>query len=129
MKAASKRPRVIRIDWKQSRFLRRSQAARPGTGARLRHLPRLPALRQPVQRRSRRCSISSTKARRGEVDGVPKEKYWDVVDQCYLCDMCYMTQVPLRAAAPVEPRLPAPDAAGQGGEVPEGQGAASATSS
>ena len=29
-----------------------------------------------------------------EVDGVPKEKYKDVVDQCYLCDMCYMTKCP-----------------------------------
>src|SRR5688572_7940398 len=30
----------------------------------------------------------------GEVDGVPKEKYWDVVDQCYLCDLCYMVKCP-----------------------------------
>jgi Fe-S oxidoreductase len=30
----------------------------------------------------------------GEVDGVPKEKYKTVVDQCYLCDMCYMTKCP-----------------------------------
>ncbi|MDH4283249.1 MAG: heterodisulfide reductase-related iron-sulfur binding cluster, partial [Myxococcales bacterium] len=30
----------------------------------------------------------------GEVDGVPKERYWDVVDQCYLCDVCYMTKCP-----------------------------------
>jgi len=30
----------------------------------------------------------------GEVDGVPKAKYKDVVDQCYLCDMCYMTKCP-----------------------------------
>jgi Fe-S oxidoreductase len=30
----------------------------------------------------------------GEVDGVPKERYRDVVDQCYLCDMCYMTKCP-----------------------------------
>ena len=30
----------------------------------------------------------------GEVDGVPKEKYKDVVDQCYLCDMCYMSKCP-----------------------------------
>jgi glycerol-3-phosphate dehydrogenase subunit C len=29
-----------------------------------------------------------------EVDGVPKERYKDVVDQCYLCDMCYMTKCP-----------------------------------
>ncbi len=30
----------------------------------------------------------------GEVDGVPKEKFWDVADQCYLCDMCYMVKCP-----------------------------------
>jgi len=30
----------------------------------------------------------------GELDGVPKEKYWDVVDQCYLCDLCYMVKCP-----------------------------------
>src|SRR5688572_32241439 len=30
----------------------------------------------------------------GEVDGVPKEKYWDVVDQCYLCDLCYVVKCP-----------------------------------
>ena len=30
----------------------------------------------------------------GEVEAVPKEKYWDVVDQCYLCDLCYMVKCP-----------------------------------
>ena len=30
----------------------------------------------------------------GEMDGVPREKYWEVVDQCYLCDVCYMTKCP-----------------------------------
>lgn len=29
-----------------------------------------------------------------EVDGVKKEDYWKVVDQCYLCDMCYMAKCP-----------------------------------
>ncbi|HSD59954.1 MAG TPA: heterodisulfide reductase-related iron-sulfur binding cluster [Burkholderiales bacterium] len=29
-----------------------------------------------------------------EVDGVAKQDYWTVVDQCYLCDMCYMTKCP-----------------------------------
>jgi len=29
-----------------------------------------------------------------EVDGVAKTVYWDVVDQCYLCDMCYMSKCP-----------------------------------
>jgi glycerol-3-phosphate dehydrogenase subunit C len=30
----------------------------------------------------------------GEVHGVSKQAYWDVVDQCYLCDLCYMTKCP-----------------------------------
>ncbi|MBX3687204.1 MAG: Fe-S oxidoreductase [Rhodocyclaceae bacterium] len=30
----------------------------------------------------------------GELDGVPKERFKDVVDQCYLCDMCYMSKCP-----------------------------------
>ena len=29
-----------------------------------------------------------------EVDGVDKKDFWKVVDQCYLCDMCYMTKCP-----------------------------------
>ena len=32
--------------------------------------------------------------RTGELDGVDKKVYWDVVDHCYLCDMCYMTKCP-----------------------------------
>ena len=30
----------------------------------------------------------------GELHSVPKSVLWDVVDQCYLCDMCYMTKCP-----------------------------------
>jgi Fe-S oxidoreductase len=30
----------------------------------------------------------------GEIDGVAKPDYWKVVDQCYLCDLCYMTKCP-----------------------------------
>ena len=30
----------------------------------------------------------------GEVHGIKKEAYWNVVDQCYLCDLCYMTKCP-----------------------------------
>lgn len=30
----------------------------------------------------------------GEVHGVAKQDYWKVVDQCYLCDLCYMTKCP-----------------------------------
>ena len=30
----------------------------------------------------------------GEVHAVQKEAFWSVVDQCYLCDLCYMTKCP-----------------------------------
>ena len=30
----------------------------------------------------------------GELDSVDKEVYWEVVDHCYLCDMCYMSKCP-----------------------------------
>ena len=29
-----------------------------------------------------------------EVDGVNKSDFWQVVDHCYLCDLCYMTKCP-----------------------------------
>ena len=28
----------------------------------------------------------------GELDGVDKSRFWDVVDQCYLCAMCYVSK-------------------------------------
>jgi glycerol-3-phosphate dehydrogenase subunit C len=30
----------------------------------------------------------------GELHDVPKHAYWQVVEHCYLCDMCYMTKCP-----------------------------------
>jgi len=30
----------------------------------------------------------------GEMDGVERKDYWKVVDNCYLCDLCYMTKCP-----------------------------------
>src|SRR5690242_12569459 len=30
----------------------------------------------------------------GEVDGVERKVFWQVVDHCYLCDMCFMTKCP-----------------------------------
>ena len=30
----------------------------------------------------------------GELDGVDRKVYWQVVDHCYLCDMCFMTKCP-----------------------------------
>ena len=29
-----------------------------------------------------------------EVDGVAKKDYWKVVDDCFLCDLCYLTKCP-----------------------------------
>lgn len=33
-------------------------------------------------------------SKNGEVDGVDKKDYLKVVDQCYMCDLCYMTKCP-----------------------------------
>jgi Fe-S oxidoreductase len=30
----------------------------------------------------------------GELESVPRERFQDVVDQCYLCDLCYMVKCP-----------------------------------
>jgi len=30
----------------------------------------------------------------GEIDGLDRKVYWEVVDHCYLCDMCYMSKCP-----------------------------------
>ncbi|MCK6372329.1 MAG: Fe-S oxidoreductase, partial [Gammaproteobacteria bacterium] len=30
----------------------------------------------------------------GELEGVPRKVYWEVVDHCYLCDMCFMSKCP-----------------------------------
>ncbi len=30
----------------------------------------------------------------GELSAVPRKAYWEVVDHCYLCDMCYMSKCP-----------------------------------
>ncbi len=37
-------------------------------------------------------AVDATSA--GEVHAVDKKVYWDVVDNCYLCDMCFMTKCP-----------------------------------
>ncbi len=33
-------------------------------------------------------------AKTGELDGVDRKSYSEVVDRCYLCDLCYMTKCP-----------------------------------
>jgi Fe-S oxidoreductase len=55
--------------------------------------PRLPPLRQLVQR----VSDAVRPRRREQDDGGRRRRqgdYWKVVDQCYLCDVCYMTKCP-----------------------------------
>ena len=44
--------------------------------------------------RFRRCSTWSTKARPARSTAWTKADYAKVVDQCYLCDLCYMTKCP-----------------------------------
>ena len=104
----------------ESRFLRRGRAPQ-GDGAGLRHLPRLPALRQPVPVvpdpvRSRRQFAKAM-----EVDGVAKSDYAKVVEHCYLCDLCYMTKCPYVPPHAWSPRLSPSDAARQGRRVPQGR--------
>ena len=42
----------------------------------------------------------------GELDGVAKPVYWQVVDQCYLCDMCFMTKCPYVPPHPLQLDFP-----------------------
>jgi Fe-S oxidoreductase len=42
----------------------------------------------------------------GELDGVDKNRYWEVVDQCYLCDMCFMTKCPYVPPHPLNVDFP-----------------------
>ena len=39
--------------------------------------------------------------------------YWRVVDQCYLCDVCYLTKCP-RATPSMEFRFPSHNVGGEG---------------
>ena len=38
--------------------------------------------------------MRSTRSPTGELDGVDRKVFWEVVDHCYLCDMCYMSKCP-----------------------------------
>ena len=42
----------------------------------------------------------------GELDSVAKSVYWQVVDQCYLCDMCFMTKCPYVPPHPLQLDFP-----------------------
>ena len=42
----------------------------------------------------------------GELDSVAKPVFWQVVDQCYLCDMCFMTKCPYVPPHPLQIDFP-----------------------
>jgi len=42
----------------------------------------------------------------GELDSVDKQDFWKVVDQCYLCDMCFMTKCPYVPPHPLNVDFP-----------------------
>ena len=42
----------------------------------------------------------------GELDSVAKPVFWQVVDQCYLCDMCFMTKCPYVPPHPLQLDFP-----------------------
>ncbi len=42
----------------------------------------------------------------GELDAIDKQDYWKVVDQCYLCDMCFMTKCPYVPPHPLNVDFP-----------------------
>ena len=111
-KAVSTRRRAIALDWKNPEFYDQA-AIDKELRARLRHLPRLPPLRQPVPRvsdavRSRRRIVDDGSRRRRE--GRLREGRRPVLPvRPVLPD-----QVSVRAAASVERRFSAPDAAREG---------------
>ena len=107
------------LDWKSADFYDEG-AALQGTRARLRHLPRLPPVREPVHRvpdpvrPGGRLQHAGGGRRRQE--GLLEGRRPVLPVRHLLHD-----QVPLRAAASLERGLPAPDAARQGDQVQEGR--------
>ena len=108
------------IDWKGADYYDEAKTLRRD-GAGVRHLPWLPPLRQPVPvvpepvrpgRRHRR-----RRGARRRQEGLRQGRRPVLPVRPLLHD-----QVPVRAAAPVAGRLPAPDAARQGDQVQEGRG-------
>ena len=60
----------------------------------------------------------------GELDGVEKKVYWEVVDHCYLCDMCYMTKCPYVPPHPWNIDFPHLMLRAKAVQVPQGRDAA-----
>ncbi len=103
------------LAWKSPEFWDQA-GARQGNGARVRDLPRLPPLCQPVRRVSdavrpgrQRADRRSRRRTEGEIQGRRRP----VLPVRHVLH----DQVSVRAAASVEPRLSAPDAARKGGAL------------
>ena len=60
----------------------------------------------------------------GELDGVDRKVYWEVVDHCYLCDMCYMTKCPYVPPHPWNIDFPHLMLRAKAVQVPQGRDAA-----
>ena len=103
------------IDWRSPEY-RDEALAVQGAGADLRHLPRLPPLLQPVQRvpDAVRCGrrVADRRSRRRRQEGLLGRRRPLLPVRHVLHD-----EVSVRAAASLERRLPAPDAARQGVQV------------
>jgi len=80
------------LDWKTPRFYDQASAEK--------ELERIFEICHGCRRCVNLCTAFPTlfdlidESKTMEVDGVARQDYWKVVDQCYLCDMCYMTKCP-----------------------------------
>jgi hypothetical protein len=79
------------IDWKNPEFYDEESASRSWSAS---------STSATAAAAASACAVVPDPVRPGrrrqtsEVDGVDKQDYWKVVDQCYLCDLCYMTKCP-----------------------------------
>ncbi len=91
-KEASRPPRGTPLDWRSEAFYE--------AGALDRELERVFDICHGCRRCFSLCNafptlfdaVDATDA--GEVTALDRKVFWDVVDNCYLCDMCFMTKCP-----------------------------------
>ena len=85
-------PKRHALDWRQPEFY--------NEGLLLEELERVYDVCHGCRRCFNLCNAFPTlfdlvdESRTGELDAVDKKDFWKVVDQCYLCDMCFMTKCP-----------------------------------
>jgi Fe-S oxidoreductase len=80
------------VDWKNPEYLQEPKI--------LAEMERIFDICQGCRRCVSLCNAFPTlfdavdETEKGEVDAVPKAKFWDVAEQCYLCDLCYVVKCP-----------------------------------